>query len=61
MLGVLHDSFRIRVGLPYELPQAPGIVENELIVCRSNRRVEVAKKQVGHALLVVVSYRHCGR
>lgn len=44
LLGVLHDSLKVRVGLVNELPQALGIFEDELIVFGSNRRVEVAKK-----------------
>lgn len=58
LLGVLHDSFNVRVGLVNELPQAPSIFEDELIVFCSNRRVEVAKKQVSNVLLVGVSHRH---
>jgi hypothetical protein len=59
LLGFFHDSFNVRVGLVNELPQAPSIFEDDLIVFGSNRRVDVAKKQDGNALLVGAGHRHC--
>jgi len=63
LLRILDDSLKVLVGPINELPQALGIVNDKLIVLSSDRRVEVAQKQVHHQLLVGVSHRHsacCG-